>query len=269
MLAKNPLLFLGAAAFLVAGAVIAAGAYSRGPADAGVTPDAHVLVTDDAYCDPDGLQCAPALPVHTTNIEEGEVVMWEWMNLVQAAGNGPGTDNLHSVTECTDATFTDCGADVDPDNPIGDSGLRDAGTHTTTFENPGIFYYRCDAHPNDMRGQVVVAGVPTPTPTPEIPTPTPTLPIDTPTPTPTLVDTPTPTLPIDTPTPPLTPTPTPTPIPATPTPTPGPVFLRGDANCDGVVDSTDALIILLHRANLPYTLPAGCPPLEHPMQPVN
>src|SRR5437773_891556 len=36
----------------------------------------------------------------------------------------PLAANPHSVTECTDATFSVCGPSVDPDNPIGDSGVR-------------------------------------------------------------------------------------------------------------------------------------------------
>ncbi len=93
--------------------------------------------------------------------------------------------------------------------------------------------------------------VPTPiaTPTPtSAPTPTPT----TPTATPSGSPTPVPTGPTD------TPGPTPTPPPETPAPTPGDIP-EGDVNCDGDVDTVDALMILRHVAGLPVHLPPGCP----------
>ncbi len=46
----------------------------------------------------------------------------------------------------------------------------------------------------------------------------------------------------------------------TPTPTsPPPHRLSGDVDCDGDVDPVDALLDLRHVAQLPYTLPPGCP----------
>jgi hypothetical protein len=46
---------------------------------------------------------------------------------------------------------------------------------------------------------------------------------------------------------------------ATPTPTPGPQPAKGDVNCDGTVNSVDALQLLLFTANLPFVQPPGCP----------
>ena len=122
-------------------------------------------------------------------------------------------------------------------------------------------------------GSVVCGSVSQPTPTPG-PTSTPT-PTATPTPTPTR--TPTPTA-VATPAPARTPTPTssgaatPTPAPTpTPTATPAatapatqtpPLPARGDLNCDGSVDSVDALVILRHVAALPVNLPAGCSSMD-------
>jgi hypothetical protein len=63
--------------------------------------------------------------------------------------------------------------------------------------------------------------------------------------------TPTPS-PTPSPTPTATPVPTATPTP-TPTPTPGPV-VNGDVNCDGEVDTVDALAILRNVASLPPLL---------------
>jgi hypothetical protein len=68
--------------------------------------------------------------------------------------------------------------------------------------------------------------------------------------------TPEPTItPVPTETPPPTPTPTPSPSPTpsepwTPTPTPIPAFATGDANCDGLVDSVDAVYVLRYVAGV-------------------
>lgn len=48
--------------------------------------------------------------------------------------------------------------------------------------------------------------------------------------------------------------------PSTPTPSPTPAAtVKGDMNCDGKVESVDALLILREVARLPVSLPAGCP----------
>ena len=115
-------------------------------------------------------------------------------------------------------------------------------------------------------------GTPTPTPSPS-PTPTPT-PTPTPSPSPTPTSSPTPS-PTSTPGPSGTPTPTPTPDPeptstpteeptssatptpaATATPTPSPTTgpnepTVGDADCNGLIQSTDALYILRYTAGIP------------------
>lgn len=92
---------------------------------------------------------------------------------------------------------------------------------------------------NDFGG--IVSSSVTPTPPP------PTTPAVTPTQTPPPV----------TPTPTVTPTPPPTPT-KTPTPTPPVGVLSGDVDCDGDVDSVDALKILRYVAGLPNSLPPGC-----------
>lgn len=129
---------------------------------------------------------------------------------------------------------------------------------------------------------ITQGGTPPPTPTPTVTasgTPTPSqsesaTPTSTPIPTPTLTPTPSGTAtsaPTATPTPAGTPTPTPftseTPAP-TPTPTPpeGPlVLLWGDTDCDGDVDSVDALQVLLQLAGLPVTLVHPCFPVGGPV----
>ena len=70
----------------------------------------------------------------------------------------------------------------------------------------------------------------------------------------------------ETPSPSPTPDPTPT-LEPTPTPTPSPTpagvpRLWGDANCDGAVNSLDALSNLLAIANLPVPQADGCPPVK-------
>lgn len=160
--------------------------------------DSHVAHVHDNYFHPEPLSptwadhsaaqadCQAASPPAQCdlNIEVGDSVEW-W-------SKDPFHAQPHSVTECTDNTFSSCGANVDPDNPIGDSGIfmggatQDALRHGgVTFDTAGTFYYRCEVHPDEMRGRVVVAAAaaqtPTPTPTPAAPTPT--APGATPTPT--------------------------------------------------------------------------------------
>jgi len=91
----------------------------------------------------------------------------------------PAAGQPHSVTECTDNNFNTCGANVDPNNPIGDSGVlfpfpNQWPSAAVQFTSPGTYYYRCEVHPFNMRGRVVVAQAPaaTPSPTPA-PTPSP------------------------------------------------------------------------------------------------
>lgn len=72
--------------------------------------------------------------------------------------------NLHSVMECSDNTFGTCSVGADPSNPIGDSGYRSPPSPgpsgwpyaTAAFNTVGTFYYRCDIHPDVMRGRIVV-----------------------------------------------------------------------------------------------------------------
>ena len=70
----------------------------------------------------------------------------------------------HTVTECTDNTFTVCGAAVDAVNPINDSGVRPPASGwpygPIQFNSAGTFYYRCEIHPNTMRGRIIVQDVP-------------------------------------------------------------------------------------------------------------
>ena len=56
-------------------------------------------------------------------------------------------------------TTTECGASCDNPNetPLWDSGIIDDGSSFQfTFDEAGILLYRCDIHPTQMRGQIVV-----------------------------------------------------------------------------------------------------------------
>jgi plastocyanin len=93
-------------------------------------------------------------PTCTATINEGDSVNW--------VAPAPLAVNPHTVTECTDGTFTTCGPAVSAANPIGDSGIRfqPGWPYLVQFDDPGTFYYRCDIHPTVMRGAVnVIAGV--------------------------------------------------------------------------------------------------------------
>ena len=92
-----------------------------------------------------------------TNLTAGETVRWTL------------TEGNHTVTQCSDASFSTC-----PPPGGFDSGLLVEGggqTYSQTFNTAGIIYYRCNIHPVKMRGQLNVTATPAPMPTP---TPTPT-----------------------------------------------------------------------------------------------
>jgi plastocyanin len=90
-------------------------------------------------------------------INAGDTITW--------VAPAPLATNLHSVTECTDNTFSVCGPAVDANNPIGDSGVRNPPPAVAPsgwpygavqFDDGGTYYYRCEIHPSTMRGRVTV-----------------------------------------------------------------------------------------------------------------
>ncbi|MBI5285861.1 MAG: hypothetical protein HY874_12295 [Chloroflexi bacterium] len=110
-------------------------------------------------------------------INAGDTISWQWTTLT-----------LHTVTQCTDNTYTDCTGGFD-------SGLQNSSSppFTHTFDTPGIYYYACPIHVTQMMGKVTVNALPTETPTPsETWTPSPET-TGTQEPTATATDTPTPT----------------------------------------------------------------------------
>lgn len=63
-------------------------------------------------------------------------------------------------------TTTECGASCDDpsDSPLWDSDIiADGGTFQFTFVEAGTLLYRCNVHPSQMRGRIVVQAAPTAT----------------------------------------------------------------------------------------------------------
>lgn len=159
------ILFAAFAAGLVVTGVLALGAGSYSPVKAAITFNAHV---HDDYFHPTGsfvpgpghvtaqalcMQANPD-PTCTAAIEVGDSIQW--------VAPAPLAANPHSVTECTDNTFTVCGAGVAAPNPIEDSGVRfqPGWPYLVAFNTAGTYYYRCEIHPVTMRGRVQVNAAP-------------------------------------------------------------------------------------------------------------
>ncbi|HUF52846.1 MAG TPA: hypothetical protein VMR52_03615 [Dehalococcoidia bacterium] len=137
--------------------------WDSAPTRAAIVKEAHVhddyYHTAGTFLDPVATNhnlamaaCQKATPDAecTTIIDTGDSVRW--------VAPPPTAQNAHSVTECTDDTFSVCGAGVAPVNPIEDSGIRaqPGWPYQVQFNNQGTFYYRCEVHPDVMRGRVQV-----------------------------------------------------------------------------------------------------------------
>ena len=104
-----------------------------------------IQVGDYYFCDPShqGVVCE-------TTVDAGDTVEWQF------AGNQP-----HTTTECSDGHDT-CSAPH-----LWDSPLMDSGSFSFTFDAPGTYLYRCQAHPIEMRGQVTVLAAAEPSASPQ------------------------------------------------------------------------------------------------------
>lgn len=105
--------------------------------------------------------CAPSFEngVCETTIDVGDTVIWEY----EASAS-----SYHTVTECG----PDC--DVPPTSPDWTSDFLNPGdSFSFTFTAPGESFYRCNIHPQEMRGVIIVQAGEAPAPTPS-PTLTPT-----------------------------------------------------------------------------------------------
>lgn len=88
--------------------------------------------------------------VCSTNLVAGDTVTW-------SVGAGATS---HTITECTDESFTNCSGGFN-------SGAKAAGsTFSQTFNTSGTIYYRCDFHPSQMKGKLVISAAATATATP-------------------------------------------------------------------------------------------------------
>ena len=104
---------------------------------AGAQPAVNVPVGDPWFCD-----SSSSGGVCTTEISVGDTVVW----------NFAGASLPH--------TTTNCGASCDSaDGSLWDSGtISDGSTFQFTFTEEGTFLCRCNIHPAQMRGQIVVTG---------------------------------------------------------------------------------------------------------------
>ena len=76
-----------------------------------------------------------------TSINEGDTVEWT------QTGSFP-----HTVSQCTDGTFTSCLSGFQSGTLTGGSSDQ----FSETFNTAGTFLYRCNIHPSSMFGQIVV-----------------------------------------------------------------------------------------------------------------
>ena len=85
-----------------------------------------------------------------TTVNEGDTVEWQF------AGS-----QVHSTTEC--------GGDLDacPEPHLWDSSFMDSGSFPFAFDTPGTYLYRCEVHPDQMRGRVIVLAAAQPSPSPQ------------------------------------------------------------------------------------------------------
>ncbi len=266
------LAFLIAAVVVVLAAISGLTILSTGgdEAKAGNGTTHTVFVNNSKFCGSAGIQCTQP---YSIQIDAGDSVVW------------PAGQDLvpHSVRQCSgDGTGCPGGS------PGFDSGISTPDFDvnpsfeylTQSFPDVGTFFYRCQVHGNSMRGIITVGSPTTPTASPPpSPTATATAP-------PTETATPTPS--------PATATPAPTlsgrsdvncdgetngddvlalllhSADATPAAAPlgngcAPIGsangdgLKGDLNCDGLVDARDALVALYGWAGLTVPgLPDGC-----------
>jgi plastocyanin len=132
----RPAIVLGAAAWVA----LVVSALAGGLALAADNP---VTAGSNFFCD-----ASKTGQVCQTNVTAGDSVTWT----VESGA--------HTITQCTDATFTSCGSGFDSGTLIA------AETYSQTFPAAGSTYYHCAFHPTEMRGVIVAAQAATPIPTP-------------------------------------------------------------------------------------------------------
>ena len=123
--------------------LLALASLSLSPAGDATAAQTQIQASDFYFCD-----ASFTSSVCEKTVNAGDTVLWK-----VASG-------VHTVTEC-DSAFTAC-------PPAGgfDSGTLNGGSEFShTFSSPGAFYYRCNIHPDQMRGKATVVALATPTPT--------------------------------------------------------------------------------------------------------
>ena len=152
-----------------------------GPTSGSASPQPpHIVYVNDIdFCGTSGANCPQPYAI---SIDPGDQVVFRDGNIGAA----------HSVTECLNGSFNNCGG-------AGrfDSGIQNLAPGQDYFPSPltldpGTYYYRCNVHLFGMTGTIQV-GDATPSPTPS-PSPSPTVaptPTSSPTASPTTAPTPT------------------------------------------------------------------------------
>ena len=105
-------------------------------AQAGVVQQVRIPVGDLWFCD-ESFQNG----VCETRINAGDSISWDFS----------GAALPHTTAECG------ASCDSPADASLWDSGtITDGSTFQFTFEEPGTYLFRCNIHPNQMRGSVIV-----------------------------------------------------------------------------------------------------------------
>src|SRR5712692_7335597 len=109
--------------------------------------DQTIDVGDEWFCNPGDSACMNTTAGNidvTSNINVGDTVTWNWVGQL-----------THTTTACS-SDFSTCGATQGWDS----SPAKSSGTFSHTF-GPGdvgkTFFYQCEIHTINMRGQINVA----------------------------------------------------------------------------------------------------------------
>ena len=120
---------------LLAALIAAAGLLLITAGSAGAQAAVNVPVGDLWFCD-----SASQNGVCTTEINAGDTVIW----------NFSGASLPHTTTNCGDSCDS-------ADGSLWDSGtISDGSAFQFTFDEAGTYLYRCNIHPAQMRGQIIV-----------------------------------------------------------------------------------------------------------------
>ncbi len=121
---------------LVLSLVAAAGVLLLTTGSAGAQAATNVPVGDLWFCD-----SAFQNGICTTEINAGDTVIWSFS----------GAAAPHTTTACGDS------CDNPTDSPLWNSGTTsDGSSFQFTFDEAGTYLYRCNIHPGQMRGQIIV-----------------------------------------------------------------------------------------------------------------